>query len=94
MDDLFVIPDGNPFEITESEKEDKITISIEKQVIVDLFCLHGEAGVGSLGSIVGNLLAEQIGYIIKNISEEDVEKRQKEIFEIIKEKKNARNKSE
>ena len=73
----------------ETNEEGKLSIHIKRQDIIDLFCMHGEDGLGELGGYVGNLLAEQIGTILRDIPDKEIQERRIEIFKIAKEKRDA-----
>jgi hypothetical protein len=72
------------------EEDPKLSIHIRRQDIIDLFCLHGEDALGDLGGYVGNLLAEQIGNIIKNLTPEEIKIRRNEIYRKIRKDKEKR----
>jgi hypothetical protein len=76
----------------EEAGEGKLTITIRKGDIIDLFCLHGEDGIVNLGGYVGDILADQIGKIMEAIPDEQIHERRIELFKKIREESNARNK--
>lgn len=78
------------------DDNENIVISIKKDLILDLYCLHGESAVKSIPQVYEQMLTEQITNLIKE-NEGKIGKRREELMEKLKKesarRKNARNKN-
>ena len=66
----------------EKEKENgEIKISIKKDLLFDMFALHGDIGVDASINIMIECIKSEIENYVKNITKEEKDKRMKEILE-------------